>query len=94
MAKMKAVGNFIFAGRASIGVMNTGLFEIDRVLEITDEIVEQNAKHFMHNYPSIPVVIPSTWEKEGYRESIKDVDLLYSIAKKLDEQELDIVFEY
>ena len=78
MAKMKAVGNFIFAGSASIGVMNTGLFEIDRVLEITDEIVEQNAKHFIHNYPSIPVVIPSTWEKEGYRESIKDVDLLYS----------------
>lgn len=74
---MKAVGNFIFAGSASIGVMNTGLFEIDRIIEISDEIVEQNAKHFIHNFPDIPVVIPSEWDKEGYLESIKDVDLLY-----------------
>lgn len=74
---MKAVGNFIFAGSASIGVMKTGLFEIDRILEISDEIVEQNAKHFIHNYPDIPVVIPSVWEEENYLEGLKDVDLLY-----------------
>lgn len=76
---MKAVGNFIFAGSATIGVMNTGLFEVDRILEITDEIVEQNAKHFIHNYPNIPVVIPSEWEVEGYREKLREmnIDLLY-----------------
>lgn len=76
---MKAIGNFIFAGSATIGVMNTGLFEIDRVLEITDEIVEQNAKHFIHNYPEIPVVVPSEWEAEGYREQLRNlnIDLLY-----------------
>lgn len=74
---MKAVGNFVFAGSATIGVMNTGLFEVDRVLEITDDIVKQNAKHFIHNYPEIPVIVPSEWVKEGYRESIKDVDMLY-----------------
>ena len=76
---MKAIGNFIFAGSATIGVMNTGLFEIDRVLEITDEIVEQNAKHFIHNYPEIPVVVPSEWEVEGYREQLRNlnIDLLY-----------------
>ena len=64
---MKAIGNFIFAGSATIGVMNTGLFEVDRILEITDEIVEQNAKDYIHNYPEIPVVVPSEWESEGYR---------------------------
>lgn len=78
---MKAVGNFIFAGSATIGVMNTGLFEIDRILEISDEIVEQNAKHFIHNYPDIPVVVPSEWENDYYLSNVNskhDIDLLYS----------------
>ena len=68
MTKMKAVGNFIFCGSASIGVMNTGLFDVERVIEISDDIVLANAKHFVHNYPNIPVILPSTWEQEGYLE--------------------------
>lgn len=76
---LKAIGNFIFAGSASIGVMNTNLFKINRVLEISDEIVEQNAKHFIHNYPEIPVITPSKWEQEGYREALQElnIDLFY-----------------
>lgn len=78
MSKMKAVGMFVFAGSATIGTMNTGLFDVDRVLEITDEIIEQNAKHFIHNYPDIPVVVPSKWENDEYLYNLgkQEVDLL------------------
>ena len=39
----KALGMYVFAGSFSIGVMNAG-YKVDRVLEISDEMLEQNAK--------------------------------------------------
>ena len=75
---LKALGMFIFGGSMSIGVMKVG-FEIDRVLEISDEMPEQNAKHFIHNYSSIPVVIPSKWDSQEYINSLREenYDLMY-----------------
>ena len=75
---LKALGMFIFGGSMSIGVMKAG-FEIDRVLEISDEMPEQNAKHFIHNYSSIPVVIPSKWDNQEYINSLREenYDLMY-----------------
>lgn len=75
---MKALGMYVFCGSMSIGVMNAG-FDIDRVLEISDEMLEQNAKHFIHNYPNIPVIAPSEWDSIIYKNSLKqeNYDLLY-----------------
>lgn len=73
--KLKALGMFVFAGSASIGLMNTGLFEVDKIIEISDEMLEQNAKHFIHNYPNIPVVPPSVWLNEEVQEG--EYDILY-----------------
>lgn len=79
---MKALGMFIFGGSMSIGVMNAG-FTIDRVLEISDEMLEENAKHFIHNYPEIPVIAPSEWNNVNNADYIdklmlENYDLVYS----------------
>lgn len=75
----KVLGAMIFAGSASIGVMNNGVIP-KAILEISDEIVDDNAKHFIHNYPEIPVVVPSVWENAEYLEKLRqeDYDLLYA----------------
>ena len=75
----KALGMYVFAGSFSIGVMNAG-YKIDRVLEISDEMLEQNAKHFIYNYPDIPVVKRSEWNTDVYKEELKEeeYDLLYA----------------
>src|SRR5699024_1316619 len=75
----KALGMYVFAGSFSIGVMNAG-YKIDRVLEISDEMLEQNAKHFIHNYPDIPVIKRSEWNTDAYKEELKEeeYDLLYA----------------
>ena len=75
---MKALGMYVFAGSMSIGIMQAG-FKVDRVLEITNEMLEQNAKHFIHNFPCIPVIAPSEWDNESYIDSLEkeDYDLLY-----------------
>lgn len=75
----KAIGMGIFAGSFSIGVMNAG-YKVDRVLEISDEMLEQNAKHFMHNYPDIPIIKRSEWNIDTYKEELKneEYDLLYA----------------
>lgn len=76
---MKATGLMIFCGSASIGVKNAG-YELERVLEISDDIVNQNAYHFIKNYQNIPVIVPSIWENEDYLAQLKkqEVDLLFA----------------
>ena len=75
---MKALGMYVFAGSMSIGIMQAG-FKVNRVLEITDEMIEQNAKHFIHNFSDIPVITPNEWDNENYINNLEkeDYDLLY-----------------
>ena len=63
----------------SIGVMKAE-FVPDRILEISDEMLEQNAKHFIHNFSGIPVIAPSEWDNEEYIKDLvkEDYDLMYS----------------
>jgi DNA (cytosine-5)-methyltransferase 1 len=75
---MKVLGAFVFMGSATIGVMQNGV-KPDRILELVDGMSEDNAKHFVHNYPEIPVVEPSVWENDEYLEELRKegYDLLY-----------------
>ena len=75
---MKALGMYIFAGSMSIAVKEAG-FEIDRILEISDEMPEQNAKHFANNYPDIPIVKLSEWNNTIYKNQLfkEQYDLVY-----------------
>lgn len=75
-SKYKAVNVFIFCGSFSIGVMKAG-FNLDRVLEISDKQLDENAYYFHKNFPSIPVVLPKEWENDEYLNSIKDVDAMF-----------------
>ena len=75
---MKALGCMVFTGSATIGILNNGI-EVEKVLEISDDIVKQNAKHFIHNYPHVPIIVPSTWENEDYLKRLKNenYDIMY-----------------
>lgn len=77
MSNYKAVNAFIFAGSFSIGVMDAG-FDLDRVLEMTDDMLEKNAFYFHKNYPKIPVIIPKDWENDEYLAKLKkeNIDIM------------------
>lgn len=68
-SKIKAIGCFIFGGSQTIGHLKAG-WNVDRVLEMTENMKEINSAHFVRNYPDIPIVLPSEWEAEGYLESL------------------------
>lgn len=72
-----AVNAFIFAGSFSIGVMNAG-FNLKKVLEMTDDMLEKNAFFFHKNYPQIPVILPKEWENDNYLDNLKteNIDLM------------------
>ena len=76
--KLKAFGSMIFTGSATIGVLNAG-YNVEKILEISDDILKQNAYHFVKNYPDIPVILPSEWENEEYLNNMKNenYDLAY-----------------
>lgn len=78
-SNLKAIGCFIFGGSASIGVMESG-FHLDRVLEMTDTMLEENAYHFHKNFEKIPIILPSEWQNNGYLNELKkeDYDILIS----------------
>lgn len=75
---MKVLAAFVFAGSASIGVMNNGV-KPQMVLELTDNMHEDNGMHFVHNYPEIPMIGPSEWENDEYLEKLRQegFDFLY-----------------
>ena len=75
---MKALGMYVFCGSMSIGVMRAG-FEVDRVLELTNDMNEKNAKHFIHNYPEIPIIKPEQWDDTTYKDYLhqQKYDLLF-----------------
>lgn len=70
----------IFSGSQTIGHLLEG-WSIDTILEISDDMPNQNAYHFIKNYPKIKVKTPSEYENnEEYLDKLKDknYDLLYS----------------
>lgn len=75
---LKVLGAFVFCGSATIGVMNNGA-KPTQILELADGIKEDNAMHFVHNYPEIPIILPSEWENDEYLEELRKegYDLLY-----------------
>ena len=74
---MEALGMYIFGGSQALGHMKAG-WNVDRILEISDEMLEQNSYHFIRNYPDIPVVKLSEWNNNEYIESLKGkYDLLF-----------------
>ena len=77
---MKAIGMHIFSGSQTIGHLLEG-WSIDTILEISDEMLSQNAYHFMKNYPNISVKKPSEYEdNKKYLKQLKDenYDLLFA----------------
>lgn len=78
---MNAVGMFIFCGSSTFGVERAG-FKVNEVLEISDDILTQNAYHFAKNRNDVPIILPEEWENENgsYLLNLgkKNIDLLYS----------------
>ena len=74
---MRAIGCEIFGGSQTIGHLLTG-WEVDRILEMTDDMTEYNAYHFVKNYPNIPVVNFSDWHNEEYLSQLGEYDLLFA----------------
>ncbi|HLO11551.1 MAG TPA: DNA cytosine methyltransferase [Pseudoneobacillus sp.] len=74
----KILGAFVFCGSASIGVMNNGETPT-QILELTDDMHKDNAMHFAHNHPEIPIIPPTVWETDEYLEKLRgeEYDLLY-----------------
>ncbi len=70
-SKFKAFGSMIFCGSATIGVMNAG-YNVEKILEISEDIVKQNAYHFVKNFPEMPVILPSEWENDEYLANMKE----------------------
>ncbi len=56
-------------------------YQIDRILEISDDIISNNAYHFNKNYPNINIVLPSEWKSEGYIDKLSkenEYDLFFA----------------
>lgn len=68
-SNLKALGMFIFGGSASFGVMQAG-FHLNKILEISDDMIEKNAYHWTKNFDNIPIILPSEWENEEYLNNL------------------------
>lgn len=79
MRKLKSIGCMIFCGSQTFGNIEAG-FEPDRILEISDDILDYNCYHtkFYKGYPNI--VLPSTWENSAYLKGLakEEYDLFYA----------------
>ena len=76
---LNAIGMYIFGGSQSIGHMNVG-WNIDTILEMTEDMMENNAYHFTKNYPSINMLKPSEWSQNDFLDTLKEkqYSLLYA----------------
>lgn len=74
---MNAIGMYIFSGSQTIGHILEG-WEVDKVLEMTEDMDQTNAYHFVRNY-SIPIIKPSEWKNEEYLSKlVNKYDLLFA----------------
>lgn len=67
---LKALGGMIFCGSATIGTMKSG-FNVEKVLEISNDITDNNSYHFVRNFKELPIILPSEWENEEYLKQLK-----------------------
>ena len=77
--KFRGINYCCYAGSGAIGIMEAG-FDIDKILEISDEMVDNGAsQHFRYNYPEIPVIKPSVWDDKNYLAILKNenYDMLF-----------------
>ena len=58
---MNALGMYIFGGSQTIGWLSAG-FDINTIFEMTEGMRQNNAYHFVKNYPNISVLLPSEWQ--------------------------------
>lgn len=71
-SEYKALGCFIFTGSAAIGAMKAG-YNVDKILEVSDDMLNQNSYHFIKNFgDSTPVIAPSIWENDEYLAKLKN----------------------
>ena len=76
---LKSCGIYIFGGSQSIGHLQCG-WNINYILEMTEDMLENNSYHFIKNYPNIHVLKPSEWNRDSFLESLKNdnIDLLFA----------------
>lgn len=79
MSELKSCGMYIFGGSQSIAHLQCG-WNVEQILEMTEDMTDFNAYHFTKNYPNIPVLKPSEWCKNDFLEQLKNnqYDLLFS----------------
>lgn len=74
---MKAIGMYIFGGSQTIGHLLEG-WKIDTILEMTDNMIENNAYHFHKNYPNIDIKLPADMTDEYLETLVDKYDLLFA----------------
>lgn len=77
--KFNSIGMYIFGGSQTLGHLQIG-WNVDRILEMTDDMTQYNAYHFTKNYPNIPIINPSEWGQPNYLYNLRqdNYDLLFS----------------
>ena len=75
----KAIGMYIFGGSATIAHLQCG-WNIDKILEMTDDMIYNNSYHFVRNYPNISIKNPSEWNNDAFLNELKSeqYDLLFT----------------
>ena len=76
---MNAIGMYIFGGSQTIGHLKAG-WNVSQILEMTEDMCDINAYHFVKNYPNITILPPSSWNNNEYLNAIKcnNYDLLFA----------------
>lgn len=69
-SKLTALGLYIFCGSQTIGHLNAG-WNVNKILEMTEDMTENNAYPFIQNYPNIPVYKPSQWSQDSFLDTLK-----------------------
>lgn len=77
--KLKTFGVYIFGGSQTLGHLAVG-HNVTHIFEMTEDMLENNAYHFIKNYPNIPVLKPSEWNCEEYLKKLKyeEYDLIFA----------------
>lgn len=76
---LKSCGLFVFGGSQSIAHMQIG-WNINNILEMTEDMPENNSYHFIQNYPNTKVLKPSEWNIDSFLNNLKNehIDLLFT----------------